>query len=155
LPHSGQIISSKLTLRISEGEMTLPHFGHTVFSEAKTFSKSTFFREGTRRFSHKKKAQRGRLAGQMAFCVLELTRRCQKHTLRGGAPSSLWLLISAKTCPSPDQNAHSSASSIFSILRDPAISPACSARDRVALSLSHQPDLPCHAHARAHGLALG
>jgi len=28
-------------------------------------------------------------------------------------------------------------------------------RDRVALGLSHQSDLLCHAHARAHGLALG
>jgi hypothetical protein len=31
--------------------MTLPHFGHTVFSEARIFSRFTFFREGTRRFS--------------------------------------------------------------------------------------------------------
>jgi len=38
--------------------MILPHFAHTAFSEARTLSKSTFFREGTRGFSHKKKAQR-------------------------------------------------------------------------------------------------
>jgi hypothetical protein len=30
--------------------MILPHFGHTVFSEVRPFSRFTFLREGTRRF---------------------------------------------------------------------------------------------------------
>jgi hypothetical protein len=41
-PHAGHFIRSKSIGCISAGVMTFPHFGHTVLSDARTFSRLIF-----------------------------------------------------------------------------------------------------------------
>jgi hypothetical protein len=52
IPQAGHTISSEPTRLISDGSIRRPQFGQTVFSDARTFARSTFLRGGTRRFSH-------------------------------------------------------------------------------------------------------
>jgi len=51
-PQAEQIISLKFTRLISFGLITRPHFGQLAFSEARTFCRLTFLREGIRRIFH-------------------------------------------------------------------------------------------------------
>ena len=45
-PHAGHFIRSKSIRCISAGVMTFPHFGHTVLSDALTFSRLIFRARG-------------------------------------------------------------------------------------------------------------
>jgi hypothetical protein len=47
-PHTGHSIRSKSTRRTSAGEITFPHFGHTLSIDASTFSRLIFRERGMR-----------------------------------------------------------------------------------------------------------